>query len=131
MATATVGVSSTFLSDVPPDHVALAAWNAENRSCEDSGIGHRIRSLRRTITEGESHLFNPLMLDSHHDVQDEMSAAKEGVIKSVLIGDTIPTLRTNLTKQSKYPTMGLLVLWCEQLLTRRRRSDAPLRANAA
>jgi acyl dehydratase len=51
-------------------------------------------------------------------------------IKAVFIGDTIYTIRTNLSKRPKYPTMGMvqvsyevfkypgeLVLYCEHLQT--------------
>jgi hypothetical protein len=53
----TVGVSSTH----PADHSALPVWNAENWFYEDFEVGHRIRSLRRTISEGESMQFNALV----------------------------------------------------------------------
>lgn len=59
-------------------------------------------------------------------------------IKPVFIGDTIYTIRTNLGKQPKYKTMGLvrasyevfkddgdLVLYCEHLMTVRYRDGYP------
>ena len=174
MSAATVGVSSTEPRDMPPAHAALPVWNAENWFYEDFSVGQRIRSLRRTLSEGESHLFNTLVCDIHPYVQDQMFAASEGVfgrrlvagafvfaaglglvatncvnafsygydrlrfIRPVFIGDTIYTLRTNLAKQPKYPTMGLvrasyevfkaegeLVLYCEHLQTVRYRDGAP------
>jgi acyl dehydratase len=174
MAAPTIGVSSTHPRDMPADHAALPVWNAENWFYEDFAIGHRIRSLRRTISEGESHLFNTLVCDIHPYVQDQMFAASEGVfgrrlvagafvfsaglglvatncinafsygydklrfIKPVFIGDTIYTIRTNIAKTPKYPTMGLirasyevfkgegeLVLYCEHLQTVRYRDGAP------
>ncbi len=177
---ATVGVVSTHPRDMPADHAALPVWNAENWFYEDFEVGQRIRSLRRTISEGESHLFNTLVCDIHPYVQDEMFAASEGVfgrrlvagafvfsaglglvatncvnafsygydklrfIKPVFIGDTIYTLRTNLSKAPKYPTMGLirasyevfkgegeLVLYCEHLQTVRYRDGAPAQGDAA
>lgn len=150
----------------PAAHLQIPVWNAENWFYEDFEIGHRIRSIRRTISEGESMQFNALVLDMHPYVADEIFAQKEGVfgrrlvagamvfsmglglvatncvnsfsygydrlrfIKPVFIGDTIYTIRTNIEKRPKYPTMGLvkasyevfknegeLVLYCEHLLT--------------
>ena len=40
----TVGISSTCPSDMPADHAALPAWNAENWFYEDFESGQRIRS---------------------------------------------------------------------------------------
>ena len=174
MGASTIGVSSTHPRDMPAEHAALPVWNAENWFYEDFAVGQRIRSLRRTISEGESHLFNTLVCDIHPYVQDEMFAASEGVfgrrlvagafvfsaglglvatncvnafsygydklrfIKPVFIGDTIYTLRTNLSKAPKYPNMGLtrasyevfkgegeLVLYCEHLQTVRYRDGTP------
>jgi len=74
----TVGVASTFPTDMPADHAAIPVWNAENWFYDDFLPGQKIRSLRRTISEGESHLFNTLVLDAHPYVQDEMFAEREG-----------------------------------------------------
>ena len=49
----------------PAKHAAIPVWNAENWCYEDFEIGHKIRSIRRTISEGESMLFNSLVLDMH------------------------------------------------------------------
>jgi len=82
---ATVGVSSTHPTDMPADHAALPVWNAENWFYEDWPVGQRIRSLRRTLAEGDSHLFNALVTDIHPYVQDDMFAAREGVFGRRLI----------------------------------------------
>lgn len=165
-ATPTVGISSTHPRSMPADHAALPVWNAENWFYEDWIIGHRIRSLRRTLSEGDSHLFNTLMLDIHPYVQDRIFAETEGqfgkrliagafvfsaglglvatncvnafsygydklrFIRPAFIGDTIYTIRTNLSKTPKYKDLGLirasyevfkgegeLVLYCEHLQT--------------
>ncbi len=81
----TVGVSSTHPSDTPADHASLPVWNAENWFYEDFEIGHRIRSLRRTISEGESMHFNALVLDMHPYVADQMFAANEGIFGKRLV----------------------------------------------
>jgi acyl dehydratase len=81
----TVGVSSTFPKDMPTEHAAIPVWNAENWFYEDFEVGHRIRSLRRTIAEGESHLFNTLVCDIHPYVQDRMFAEAEGIFGRRLV----------------------------------------------
>ena len=62
----------------PALHTQIPVWNAENWFYEDIEIGRRIRSIRRTISEGESMLFNSLVLDMHPYVGDEIFARKEG-----------------------------------------------------
>jgi len=59
-------------------HQEIPVWNAENWFYEDFEPGHKIRSIRRTISEGESMLFNALVLDMHPYVADEIFASKEG-----------------------------------------------------
>ena len=81
----TVGVSSTRPTDMPVEHAALPVWNAENWFYEDWPVGQKIRSLRRTISEGESHQFNTLVLDIHPYVQDRMFAEREGVFDKRLV----------------------------------------------
>jgi acyl dehydratase len=67
----TVGVSSTHPKNMPADHAALPVWNAEN--------GQKIRSLRRTISQSDSHQFSMLVTDIHPYVQDQMFAESEGI----------------------------------------------------
>lgn len=81
----TVGVSSTCPADMPQDHAALPVWNAENWFYEDWQVGRRIRSLRRTISESDSHLFNTLVVDIHPYVQDQMFAEREGMFGKRLV----------------------------------------------
>jgi acyl dehydratase len=59
-------------------HQEIPVWNAENWFYEDFELGHKIRSIRRTISEGESMLFNAMVLDMHPYVADEIFASKEG-----------------------------------------------------
>ncbi|WEK51929.1 MAG: MaoC family dehydratase [Candidatus Kaistia colombiensis] len=81
----TVGVESTHPKDMPKEHSDLPVWNAENWLYEDWPVGQKIRSLRRTIGEGESHLFNTLVVDIHPYVQDQMFAESEGVFGRRLV----------------------------------------------
>lgn len=152
--------------DMPEAHGEVPVWNAENWYYEDFEIGDRLRSLRRTISEGEAMQFNTMVMDLHPYVADAHFAEKEGVfgrrlvagaqvfayglglaatnclnsfsygydrlrfIKPVFIGDTIYTIRENLSKEPKYDDMGLVrvsysvfkgegeqVLYCEHLMT--------------
>jgi acyl dehydratase len=81
----TVGVSSTHPKSMPADHAGLPVWNAENWFYEDFEVGHRIRSLRRTISEGESMQFNALVLDMHPYVADAIFAEREGIFGKRLV----------------------------------------------
>ena len=81
----TVGISSTHPQDMPADHSEIPVWNAENWLYEDWQPGHRIRSLRRTMTEGESHQFNTLVVDIHPYVQDQMFVETEGIFGRRLV----------------------------------------------
>ena len=66
-------------------HAGIPVWNAENWFYEDIVIGRRIRSLRRTLSEGESMQFNALVLDMHPYVADETFAKNEGLFGRRLV----------------------------------------------
>lgn len=163
---AEIGVHPRSLPGLPAEHADIAVWNSEDWYFEDFEVGDKIRSIRRTISEGESMLFNSLVMDHHPYVSDSEFAEKEGVfgkrlvagamvfsyglglaatnclnsfsygydrlrfIKPVFIGDTIYTIRENLSKQphdrkmgklrvsySVYKDGGELALYAEHLLT--------------
>ena len=163
---AEIGVHPRSLPGLPEEHAAIAVWNSEDWFYEDFVVGDKIRSIRRTIAEGESMLFNSLVMDHHPYVSDREFAEKEGVfgkrlvagamvlsyglglaatnclnsfsygydrlrfIKPVFIGDTIYTIRENLSKRphdakmgklrvsySVYKDGGELALYAEHLLT--------------
>jgi len=82
---ATVGVSSTHPKSMPADHAGIPVWNSENWFYEDFEIGHKIRSLRRTISEGESQQFNALVLDMHPYVSDQIFTETEGLFGKRLV----------------------------------------------
>ena len=69
----------------PATHRDIPIWNAENWFYEDLVVGRRIRSLRRTISEGESMQFNALVLDMHPYVADHLFATREGVFGRRLV----------------------------------------------
>ena len=84
----TIGIESTFPKDMPKDHSKLPVWNSENWFYEDVIIDHKIRSLRRTISEGEAMQFNCMVLDMHPYVADEHFAKNEGTSKRPLINNS-------------------------------------------
>jgi acyl dehydratase len=63
----------------PAKHGEIPIWNAEDCHYEDFEIGLRARSIRRTISEGESMMFNALVLDMHPYVADDVFAREQGV----------------------------------------------------
>jgi acyl dehydratase len=177
---AEIGIHTRGLPGLPGAHAAIPVWNAEDWYFEDFAIGDRIRSIRRTISEGESMLFNSLVMDHHPYVSDERFAVEEGqfgrrlvagafvfslglglaatnclnsfsygydrlrFIKPVFIGDTIYTIRENLSKEVHDLKMGKLrvsysvfkgegeqVLYAEHLLTALYRDPAAFAAEAA
>ena len=85
----TVGVSSTHPKTMPEAHAEIPVWNAENWFYEDWQVGHRIRSLRRTISEGESMQFNALVTDMHPYVADDVIAQTEGQFGKRLVAGAL------------------------------------------
>jgi len=70
---------------MPREHAAIPLWGCEDLYWEDFEIGHRIRTIRRTISEGESMAFNTLVVDIHPYVADEIFAVEEGLFKRRLV----------------------------------------------
>jgi acyl dehydratase len=66
-------------------HGSIRIWNAEDWYWEDIVPGTQIRSIRRTISEGESMQFNAMVLDMHPYVADEPFARDEGVFGRRLV----------------------------------------------
>ena len=81
----TIGLESTHPKDIPSEHSEIPVWNSENWFYEDVIIDHKIRSLRRTISEGEAMQFNCMVLDMHPYVGDEVFAKEEGMFNKRLV----------------------------------------------
>ena len=81
----TIGVGAHRPLGMPADHAGIPTWNAEDWLYEDFEVGHKIRSLRRTLSEGECMQFNALVLDMHPYVADQTFAEKEGVFGKRLV----------------------------------------------
>lgn len=82
---ADIGKHARGLPGLPEAHGNIPVWNAEDWYYEDFAVGDVIRSIRRTISEGESMLFNSLVMDHHPYVSDERFAAEEGVFGKRLV----------------------------------------------
>ncbi len=65
----TIGIETTNPKNMPTDHAEIPVWNSENWFYEDVIIGHKIRSIRRTISEGEAMQFKSMVLDMHPYVE--------------------------------------------------------------
>ena len=66
-------------------HAEIPVWNAEDWYYEDIVVGTRIRSISRTISEGESMQFNTLVLDMHPYVANEVFAKEQGIFGKRLV----------------------------------------------
>jgi acyl dehydratase len=70
-------------------HQDLPLFNTETWMYEDFEIGEKMRSIRRTISEGESMLFNALVMDMHPYVADDIFAREEGVFGRRLVAGAL------------------------------------------
>ncbi len=73
----------------PSKHGEIPVWNEETWLYEDFEVGARARSIRRTISEGESMLFNALVLDMHPYVADDRFAKEQGVFGRRLVAGAL------------------------------------------
>ncbi len=82
---AEIGVNKRPMVGLPDNHNDIPVWNAENWFYEDFEAGDKIRSIRRTISEGEAMMFNTLVMDLHPYVADRHFAEKEGLFGKRLV----------------------------------------------
>lgn len=73
-----IRVHARGVPGVPENHATIPVWNSEDWHFEDFEVGDKIRSSRRTISEGESILVKSLVMDHHPTVSDERFAAEDG-----------------------------------------------------
>jgi acyl dehydratase len=66
-------------------HSDLPVYNTETWMYEEFEIGQKVKSIRRTISEGECMLFNSMVLDMHPYVGDEIFAKEEGLFQKRLV----------------------------------------------
>ncbi|KIL41487.1 amine oxidase [Gordoniibacillus kamchatkensis] len=67
------------------EHGKLPQFNTETWMYEEFEVGQKMRSIRRTISEGESMQFNALVMDLHPYVADDMFAREEGLFGRRLV----------------------------------------------
>lgn len=60
------------------EHERIQLFQTEDWLYEDFEIGRKDRSIRRTISEGESMMFNAMVHDLHPYVADEVFAKEKG-----------------------------------------------------
>ncbi|MBW7455646.1 MaoC family dehydratase [Paenibacillus sepulcri] len=73
------------MSEQTRPHQHLPVYNTEDWMYEEFEPGKQVRSIRRTISEGESMLFNSLVLDMHPYVGDEIFAREDGLFQKRLV----------------------------------------------
>jgi acyl dehydratase len=73
------------MKSIPKQHAQLPVFNTETWMYEEFEVGEKIRSIRRTISEGESMQFNALVMDLHPYVADETFAREEGLFGRRLV----------------------------------------------
>jgi acyl dehydratase len=99
-----------FVINPNPDaakHKEIRVWNAEDWLYEDFQVGQRARSIRRTISEGESMLFNAIVLDMHPYVADDVFAKEEGMFgKRLVAGAMVFSLGLGLMAHNNIHTFS-------------------------
>ena len=100
----------TWLKNPNPDaaeHKEISIWNAEDWLYEDFEVGKCARSIRRTISEGESMLFNAMVLDMHPYVADDVFAKEEGIFgKRLVAGAMVFSLGLGLMAHNNIHTFS-------------------------
>jgi acyl dehydratase len=70
-------------------HQEIPLFNTEDWMYEEFEEGKKMRSIRRTISEGESMQFNALVMDMHPYVADEIFAKEEGIFQRRLVAGAL------------------------------------------
>lgn len=73
------------IKNVNRPHQDIPLFNTEDWMYEEFEVGKKIRSMRRTLSEGESMQFNALVMDMHPYVADEIFAKEEGIFGRRLV----------------------------------------------
>ena len=88
-------------------HKQLPQFNTETWMYEEFETGVKIRSIRRTISEGESMIFNGIVLDQHPYVADEIFAKEEGLFgKRLVAGSMVFSLGLGLMAHNNIHTFS-------------------------
>ncbi len=88
-------------------HSEIKLYNTEDWLYEDFVLGQKDRSISRTISEGESMLFNGLVLDMHPYVGDEKFAKEQGLFgKRLVAGAMVFSLGLGLMANNNVNTFS-------------------------
>ncbi|WP_075590442.1 MaoC/PaaZ C-terminal domain-containing protein [Labilibacter marinus] len=88
-------------------HNDIKLYNTEDWLYEDFVIGQKDRSISRTISEGESMMFNGLVLDMHPYVGDEKFAQEQGLFgKRLVAGAMVFSLGLGLMANNNVNTFS-------------------------
>ncbi|MCP5094071.1 MAG: MaoC family dehydratase [Chloroflexi bacterium] len=88
-------------------HKQLPQFNTETWMYEGFETGVKIRSIRRTISEGEAMIFNGIVLDQHPYVADEIFAKEEGLFgKRLVAGSMVFSLGLGLMAHNNIHTFS-------------------------
>ena len=88
-------------------HKEIKLFNTEDWLYEDFEIGLKVRSIRRTISEGEAMMFNGLVMDMHPYVADEIFAKEEGLFgKRLVAGAMVFSLGLGLMAHNNIHTFS-------------------------
>ena len=89
----------------PESTMVKEGWRG--RYYEDFEVGKCARSIRRTISEGESMLFNAMVLDMHPYVADDVFAKEEGIFgKRLVAGAMVFSLGLGLMAHNNIHTFS-------------------------
>ena len=89
------------------EHNKLPLFNTETWLYEEFEIGLKIKSIRRTISEGEAMIFNGIVLDQHPYVADEIFAREEGIFgKRLVAGSMVFSLGLGLMAHNNVNTFS-------------------------
>ena len=84
-----IRVHARGVPGIPEIHATIPVWISEDWHFEDFEVGDTIRSIRRTIPEGESILVKSLVMDQHPTVSDERFAAEDGAFDKRLVAGAV------------------------------------------
>ena len=90
MTMAEIAVHARGIPGAPEDHATIPVWNPKDWRFEDIETSDKIRSLRKTISQGGSVLFKSLDMDHQTFASDERFAAKGGAFgRRIVVGTMV------------------------------------------
>ena len=103
MTMAEFGVYARGVPGAPEDHATIPVWNSKDWRFEDFETSDKIRSLRRTISQGGSVLFKSLVMDHQTFASDKRFEAKGGAFgRRIVAGATVFSYALGLSAKSRF-----------------------------